>query len=241
MWGLAPAGRARYIRLHVRTGGGPGRAQRRSAPGGHISVRSVAGAGRGGHRQDPDPGGPGGLAAQPGHAGQPDPAADVHPAGRGRHAGPGHPPRRERGRPGRRRHLPRGSASDHPGARRVVLAAAGVQRHRPARRHQPDGHPARRERPGHQPAAGATGRDLRGHLHPVREHRRPGARGDQGPVPVGGRLRDRARGTVPGLHRAQAPARPGRLRRSAAAVAGGAGRRGRGPGAARHVRRRPGG
>ena len=51
---------------------------------------------------------------------------------------------------------------------------------------------------------------------------------------------DPARRAVPGLRRAQAGARAGRLRRPAAAVAGGAGRPGGGPGAARAVRRRAG-
>ena len=46
---------------------------------------------------------------------------------------------------------------------------------------------------------------------------------------------------VPGLHRAQAGPAPARLRRPAAAVAGGAGRPGGGPGAAGHVRRGAGG
>ena len=104
---------------------------------------------------------------------------------------PGYTARRERRRPGRRRDLPRARPSDHPGARRVVPPPEFSVIDPPDVTNLM-AHTACRERPGHQPAAGPAGGHLRGpRQHLVREHPRPGARGDQGPVPVGGRLRDR--------------------------------------------------
>ena len=75
--------------------------------------------------------------------------------------------------------------------------------------------------------------DLRRHLHPLREHRHAAGEVIAAGYPWCAEFASPARRPVPGLRRAQAGARPGRLRRPAAAVAGRAGRRGRRRGAAR--------
>ena len=82
---------------------------------------------------------------------------------------------------------------------------------------------------------------MRGYLHPLRQHRAAGQRGGDGRLPVVQAVHRAAGRAVPRLHGAQAGQEPAGLRRPAAAVAGGAGRPGGWPGAARHVRRGPGG